>query len=124
VEDNAVATLFTESGAIGVVEAGFVNSHSPFAIEVHGTEGTLLFGTPEEKLLLKTNKLAEYSNSWKEIALKNNREGAFHQWVDHIQRDTLAEDNVLTAVELTRLMESANRSAKEGRVIPLSEVGS
>lgn len=41
VEDNAVATLYTDSGAIGVVEAGFVNSYSPFTIEVHGTEGTL-----------------------------------------------------------------------------------
>ncbi|KGE19780.1 Gfo/Idh/MocA family protein [Paenibacillus wynnii] len=122
VEDNAVATLFTKSGAIGVVEAGFVNSHSPFTIEVHGTEGTLLFGTPEEKLLLKTNKLAEASNSWTEIQLKNNRESAFHQWVNHIQLNTLAEENIQTAVELTVLMEAANRSAKEGRVLSISEV--
>lgn len=109
-------------GAIGVVEAGFVNSHSPFTIEVHGTEGTLLFGTPEDKLLLKTNKPEGTANSWTEIPIKDNHDSAFHQWVNHIQSDTFADNNVQTAIELTRLMEAANRSAKEGRVIPLADV--
>ncbi|WP_342481487.1 Gfo/Idh/MocA family oxidoreductase [Paenibacillus sp. FSL L8-0340] len=122
VEDNAVATLFTTSGAIGVVEAGFVNSHSPFTIEVHGTEGTLLFGTPEDKLLLRTNKPEGTSASWTEIPIKDNHDSAFHQWVNHIQSDTFADNNIQTAIELTRLMEAANRSAKEGRVIPLADV--
>ncbi|MDQ0090170.1 putative dehydrogenase [Paenibacillus anaericanus] len=124
VEDNAVATLFTDSGAIGVVEAGFVNSHSPFTIEVHGTEGTLLYGTPEEKLLLKTNKAEDKGNAWTEKAIHDKRESAFHQWVNHIQQDTVAAENVQTAVELTRLMEAANLSAKEGRVIRLAELNS
>ncbi|MEK5180450.1 MULTISPECIES: Gfo/Idh/MocA family protein [Paenibacillus] len=119
VEDNALVTLFTDSGAIGVVEAGFVNSHSPFTIEVHGTEGTLLYGTPENKLLLRTNKSTDKEEGWKEVALQCNRESAFHQWVDHIQNNTLATQNVEMAVELTRLMEAANRSAKEGCVIPI-----
>ncbi|WP_312148379.1 Gfo/Idh/MocA family protein [Paenibacillus odorifer] len=119
VEDNAVVTLFADSGAIGVVEAGFVNSHSPFTIEVHGTEGTLLYGTPENKLLLRTNKSTDKEEGWKEVALQSNRESAFHQWVDHIQNNTLATHNVEMAVELTRLMEAANRSAKEGCVIPI-----
>lgn len=122
VEDNAVATLYTDSGAIGVVEAGFVNSHSPFTIEVHGTEGTLLYGTPEEKLLLRTNKAVDKGNDWTETQLYNKRESAFHQWVGHIQNDTLAVENVQIAVELTKLMEAANRSAKEGRVISLAEL--
>lgn len=124
VEDNAVATLFTDSGAIGVVEAGFVNSHSPFTIEVHGTEGTLLYGTPEEKLLLKTNKAEDKGHAWTEKAIHDRRESAFHQWVNHIQQDTVAAENIQNAVELTRLMEAANLSAKEGRVIRLAELNS
>lgn len=122
VEDNAVVTLFTDSGAIGVVEAGFVNSHSPFTIEVHGTEGTLLYGTPEDKLLLRSNKSADKEEGWKEVALHANRESAFHQWVNHIQKDTFATENVQIAVELTRLMEAANRSAKEARMIRLVDL--
>lgn len=124
VEDNAVVTLLTDSGAIGVVEAGFVNSHSPFTIEVHGTEGTLLYGTPEDKLLLRTNRATDREKDWTEIALHTNRESAFHQWVNHIQNNTLAAQNIQKAVELTGLMEAANRSAKEGRVIRLAELDS
>lgn len=119
VEDNAVVTLFTDSGAIGVVEAGFVNSYSPFTIEVHGKEGTLLYGTPEAKLLLKSNKTSDQSNEWNEVPIQPNRESAFHQWVSHIQNNTLAVENIQIAEELTKLMEAANRSAKEGRVIGL-----
>ncbi|MGX1832014.1 Gfo/Idh/MocA family protein [Paenibacillus taichungensis] len=122
VEDNAVATLFTDSGAIGVVEAGFVNSHSPFAIEVHGTDGTLLYGTPEDKLLIRTNVGSDQQKEWTEIPLLDRRESAFSQWVSHIQNDTIATENLQTATQLTRLMEAANLSAKEGRKISLKEL--
>ena len=44
VEDNAVAVLAYSNGAVGVVEAGFASTHSPFQIEIFGTEGALLFG--------------------------------------------------------------------------------
>ncbi|MBT2292531.1 Gfo/Idh/MocA family oxidoreductase [Paenibacillus albidus] len=117
VEDNAVVTLFSGSGAIGVVEAGFVNSHSPFTVEVHGTEGTVLFGTPEDKLLLRSNQAENQGKAWIEVPLHSRRESAFEQWVGHIQNNTIAESNLQMAVELTSLMEAANRSAKEGNVI-------
>ena len=58
VEDNAVVTLNYANGAIGVVEAGFVNPFSPFTIEIHGTEGSLLYGTPEERLFMRGASLA------------------------------------------------------------------
>ncbi|KWX69778.1 Gfo/Idh/MocA family protein [Paenibacillus jilunlii] len=117
VEDNAVAALSTDSGAIGVVEAGFVNSHSPFAIEVHGTEGTLLYGTPEQKLLIRTKAAGDAYQEWTEWPLPTAKESAFRQWVAHIQANTFAEENVQIALELTRLMEAANLAAREGRTI-------
>ncbi|KWX86077.1 oxidoreductase, partial [Paenibacillus riograndensis] len=119
VEDNAVATLATDSGAIGVVEAGFVNSHSAYAIEVHGTEGTLLYGTPDQKLLIRTKAAGGVYQEWTEWPLPAPEESAFRQWVAHIQANTFAEDNVQTALELTRLMEAANLAAREGRTILL-----
>ncbi|ANS75379.1 oxidoreductase [Paenibacillus yonginensis] len=127
VEDNAVATLYTASGAIGVVEAGFVNNHSPFTIEIHGTEGTLLYGTPEPKLLLRTSREVEgvdpkAKESWVELPLKPNRESAFDQWVAHIQKDTAASENIAAAVQLTSLMEAANLSAAEKRIVTLEEL--
>ncbi|OWR29397.1 oxidoreductase [Saccharibacillus sp. O23] len=120
VEDNALATLHTASGAIASVEAGFVNPYSPFAVEVHGTEGTVLYGTPDSKLLLRTKKDANASE-WTEQPLPGNRESAFDQWVRHIQEGTEASENIAAAERLTRLMEAANRSAKEGRVVPLEQ---
>ncbi|GAA0394782.1 Gfo/Idh/MocA family oxidoreductase [Paenibacillus motobuensis] len=122
VEDNAVVSLYTASGAIGVVEAGFVNSHSPFSIEVHGTEGTLMYGTPDETLRIRSNR-DQLGEAWHERPTGSDRESAFEQWVQHIQKDTQADENVSIALELTRLMEAANRSAKEGRVVQPEQLG-
>lgn len=122
VEDNAVATLSTPSGAIGIVEAGFVNSFSPFCIEIHGTDGTLLYGTPEEKLLIRTTRKEEYRDGWVELPVPGPRESAFDQWVGHIQNGTTADENVAYALELTKLMEAANQSARERRGIRLSDL--
>ncbi|MGG6311014.1 Gfo/Idh/MocA family protein [Paenibacillus macerans] len=120
VEDNAVVTLGTPSGAVGIAETGFVNRFSPFAIEVHGTDGTLLYGAPESKLLLRTGtKGEEYAERWHELPIPTNRSSAFAQWIGHIQNDTSADENVRMAVELTRLMEAAYRSANEKRNIAI-----
>lgn len=120
VEDNAVVTLACENGAIGIVEAGFVNSHSPFTIEVHGTEGSLLHGTPDGRILVRSNKLEQ--QAWTEIPQGNNRISAFEQWVQHIQQDIEATDNIRIARDLTTLMEAANRSAAEHRAVRLDEL--
>ncbi|MFB5675403.1 Gfo/Idh/MocA family protein [Paenibacillus terreus] len=122
VEDNAVATLSTSSGAIGIVEAGFVNNFSPFSVEIHGTEGSILYGTPDEKLLIRTSRKEEYKDAWVELPVPGPRESAFEQWISHIQQDTTADENVAYAVELTKLMEAANQSAREHRGIRLSEL--
>lgn len=125
VEDNAVVTLSTASGAVGIVEAGFVNNYSPFTIEVHGTEGTLLYGTPEAKLLLRTSLSDQKdADEWIERPVAANRESAFEQWISHIQQGTTAEANIQMAVDLTKLMEASNQSAREHRAVRLSELNS
>ncbi|PAK55627.1 Gfo/Idh/MocA family protein [Paenibacillus sp. 7541] len=122
VEDNAVATLTTASGAVGIVEAGFVNNFSPFAIEIHGTKGTILYGTPDSQLLIRTSEKEEYSSSWVELPVPDNRLSAFEQWIAHIQENTVAEENIAHAVELTKLMEAANLSASGHRNVRLDEL--
>lgn len=123
VEDNAVSVLSAPSGAIGIVEAGFVNNHSPFTLEVHGTEGTLLYGTPDNKLLLRTSAASgESSEKWTAQPIPPARESAFHQWVQHIVNDTSADENISLAVDLTKLMEASNRSARERRSVKLDEL--
>jgi len=119
VEDNAVAVLRYSEGAIGIVEAGFVNSHSPFSIELHGTEGTLLFGFPEEVVKVRSNR---GSGEWETLSLGEKQPDAFSQWVGHIRNGTEATDNVAAAVDLTKLMEASTRSAVEGRPIRIDEL--
>ncbi|MBD0382709.1 Gfo/Idh/MocA family protein [Paenibacillus sedimenti] len=112
VEDNAVATLQYDNGAVGIVEAGFVNTFSPFVIEVHGTEGSLLYSDHDGKLRLRTTRLAEAKEQWVEQGnWPQANPSAFDQWVSHIQNGTNASDNIQLAVDLTKLMEASNRSA-------------
>ncbi|MWC30975.1 Gfo/Idh/MocA family protein [Paenibacillus sp. MMS18-CY102] len=120
VEDNAVVTLLGLNGEIGVVEAGFVNAHSPFTIELHGTEGSLLYGTPDDRIMYRSSHTGE--QQWLEADRGVGRSSAFEQWVGHIQRNTAASDNIRMAQELTALMEAANRSAAEKRAVQLDEL--
>jgi predicted dehydrogenase len=116
VEDNAAALLHYANGAIGVVEAGFVNPHSPFTIEVHGTKGSLLYGTPEARMLVRSTP-AGRDDAWTEVELPARAPGPFDQWVGHIEQGTVATENIALAVDLTTLMDAANRSAATGRTV-------
>lgn len=119
VEDNAVAVLQYPDGAVGIVEAGFVNRYSPFSIELHGTEGTLLYGFPDAHMQLRSSRRG---GNWETIEMPGNGPTPFEQWVAHIQQGTSAADNIEMAVDLTRLMEAANRSVREGRPVKLDEL--
>ena len=123
VEDNAVAVLSYPNGALGIVEAGFVNRFSPFTIEVHGTAGSLLYGTPESVLQLRSAKAAGADTQWNVSAdLPTELPSAFHQWVNHIQQSTTATENIQLALDLTRLMEAAILSARGGHTVRLDSL--
>jgi predicted dehydrogenase len=117
VEDNAVA-LLRRGDALGVAEAGFVNPHSPFTIEVHGTKGSLMYGTPEPRLLIRSGR-RDGDGPWTELPLPKRAPSAFDQWVGHIERGTTATENIALAADLTTLMDAANRSARTGRAVSL-----
>lgn len=125
VEDNAVAVLQYPQGALGIVEAGFVNHFSPLTIEIHGTEGSLFYGTPERKLLIRSTVLGEEgSRQWSDRtnSIPPDKPMAFQQWVTHIQEDTTADENIQMALELTMLMEAANLSAQKKTAVKLTEL--
>jgi 1,5-anhydro-D-fructose reductase (1,5-anhydro-D-mannitol-forming) len=118
VEDNAVALLGLGSGALGVVEAGFVNRNSPFSIEVHGREGSLVYGTPESRLLRHTS--GDGGDAWTEVPIPGDAPSPFEQWVGHIEDGSKAIENIAMAVDLTTLMEAATRSARTGETVRLT----
>ena len=116
VEDNAVVTLGYTSGALAVVEAGFVTPASPFTIEVHGTRTSLIYSAPPPVLRVRG------LDDWIEQAIPKSSPLPFVQWVDHIQRGTRNTANIDAALDLTKLMEAANRSAAERRQVRLDSL--
>ncbi len=122
VEDNAVAVLRYPDGALGVVEAGFATNHSPFSIEVHGTHGSLLYGTPRAELLVRS-PAREGGEDWVNVPVPANLPSAFDQWVDHIAKGTKPTENVELGLDLTRLMEAANHSVAVDAPVRIDSIG-
>lgn len=120
VEDNAAVTLNYNNGAIGIVEAAFVNSASPFTLELHGTKGSAIYSAKDAKFMYKSAQLnGELAKQWHEYELPAALPSAFEQWTTHIETGTKAEQNISIALELTELMEAAAKSAQTGQVIHL-----
>jgi predicted dehydrogenase len=117
VEDNAAVVLRHRTGAIGIAETGFVNPHSPFAIEIHGTAGSLLFGSPEPRLLVSPT--TDQEGPWSERPVPEDAPSPFEQWIGHIVDGTDATENVALALDLTTLVAAANRSAATGTAVAL-----
>jgi predicted dehydrogenase len=115
VEDNASVTLGYADGAIGVAEASFVTTPGAFAVEVRGTEGSLLSGFGREALIGKGDALG--SDTWTEVDPQDAGEPPFAEWVRHIRSGSRPTDNSRNAVELTRLVVAANESAASGAVV-------
>ncbi|SDW34142.1 Gfo/Idh/MocA family protein [Paenibacillus sp. CF384] len=121
VDDNTVTTLRYANGAFGIAEAGFVNACSPFCFEIHGTDGSLLYGFPDEAVRVRSTK-SDSPQEWVTIEQPANRIPAFDQWVGHILNDTTADENIALAIDLTKIMEASTISENEKRSVSLSEL--
>jgi 1,5-anhydro-D-fructose reductase (1,5-anhydro-D-mannitol-forming) len=112
VEDQAVVSLGYPSGAIGVVETGFL-SRDPFTIEMHGTRASLAYESTENLLRVRSAG----ADTWESLSVPQDDADAFSQWVSHIRDGTRADDNLTRAVELTRLVSTANSAAATGTTL-------
>jgi predicted dehydrogenase len=117
-DDNAAAVMRHRTGALGIAEAGFVNPSSPFTIEVHGTNGSLLYGTPDARLLV-SDAAGGREATWQELPVPASGPTPFEQWVGHILDGTDAAENIALALDLTTLVDAANRSVASGSAITM-----
>ena len=115
VEDNAVVTMRYGSGAIAVAEASFVGAASPFAVEAHGTEGSLVFGGPNESVYLRSASTGK--SGWEAVPLPPDSPSPFDQWVAHAAAGATMPENIRAALQLNALAEAANLSAMEARLV-------
>lgn len=111
VEDNAVVTVSTPDGAIGVIETGFVTPASPFTIEVHGTKGSLLYGFESDADGAPVMRVATREGS-QAVTVPANISSPFEQWVEAIRTGRPTAENLQRARDLTALVVAANDAAR------------
>lgn len=117
VDDNAVAIVEYQSGALGILETGFVSSGSPFQLEVYGTEGTLMI--EDGNIRIKSINLEEGWHSPSEEELPKDAPSAMTQWVSEIRTGKKPDISPQDAYLLTLINDAARRSNEEGRRIEL-----
>ncbi|MBM7551512.1 Gfo/Idh/MocA family protein [Thalassobacillus pellis] len=114
VDDQAVVIVEYQSGALGVIETGFVSSGSPFQLELYGTEGSLLI--EEDKVRINSKKTRE--EGWHYPAdLPEAQALPIEQWVDAILNNKEPSIQNEDARQLTWINEAAALShEKESRI--------
>jgi scyllo-inositol 2-dehydrogenase (NAD+) len=116
---NSVAIVEYETGAMGILETGFVSGRSPFLLELHGTEGTLLV----EDGRIRINCPHYSVKEWVEPKeLPNRLPTAMEQWVSAIEHNQTAAITKRDAVHLTLVNEAAALSHHTGRRVVLASL--
>jgi len=113
VDDQAAIVVDYESGALGIIEVGFVSSGS-FYLELHGTEGIYIVEGKEAKFKSKIINNGEWVVP---DVTASDQISAMQQWVNQIQSGEpplITRDDMLN---LTKINEAAIQSDKEGRRI-------
>jgi predicted dehydrogenase len=115
VDDNAVVVVEYTSGALGVIETGFVSSGSPFQLQLYGTEGTLLV----EDATLRIRSTRFGTEDWRTPTLPPALPMPLDQWVGHIEQGPavplgIGRDDM---ERLTRVNVTARLSHEQGRRI-------
>jgi 1,5-anhydro-D-fructose reductase (1,5-anhydro-D-mannitol-forming) len=118
VEDQASVAADFGDGRLGLIEASNVTTPGAYTLELRGTDATILFGFGGERMLAKGGSYGP--DEWVELALPDAQPSPFQQWVTGIRTGVRADDNLEAAIELTRVVEASNRSAAEGRTVPVS----
>lgn len=119
VDDNAVVMVEYESGAMGMIETGFLSFGSPQQLELYGTEGTLMVEAQDVRI--KSKHLG--TDEWVTPSLPQPISSGMEQWVQAIKNGKKPAITTEDIVNLTAINEAAALSSAEGRRVQLSELG-
>ncbi|HET7558432.1 MAG TPA: Gfo/Idh/MocA family oxidoreductase [Limnochordia bacterium] len=119
VDDNAVATIAFEKGALGVVEAGFVSAHSLNTLEIFGTKGTLFSGGPNGEVRFISDVLESQVKGWITPQLPRPLPSPMRQWVASIRDGEPVRYGLEDGRKLTELMQAATVASREQRTVRL-----
>ncbi|MFD1397388.1 Gfo/Idh/MocA family protein [Kroppenstedtia eburnea] len=117
VDDNAAVVVEYASGALGVIEAGFVSGGSPFLLECHGTEGSLM--VTDHTVRLNSSRTPQ--QGWHQPEnLPAPLPSPMEQWVRLIRhgiQPTITKEDV---IRLTQINEAARLSHREERRVKMT----
>ncbi|WP_223591740.1 Gfo/Idh/MocA family protein [Neobacillus bataviensis] len=118
VDDNSVAIIEYENGALGLIETGFLSYGGPFQLELYGTEGTLLI--EDSKIRIKSRQLNE---GWQtpEI-LPDKLPMPMEQWVNSIISEEVPAITKTDVQGLTLINQACLRSHEQGRRVETAEI--
>ncbi len=122
VDENAISVIEFENGAIGVSETSFLAFSSPYTIEVHGTEGILLWRDGEIKY--KTVETAKLNKDFiTPDKLPESDESPINRFVDACIDGTGSPEGIgmKEAIELAQLLESSYISYETGKAVEIKE---
>ncbi|MBR0464818.1 MAG: Gfo/Idh/MocA family oxidoreductase [Clostridia bacterium] len=115
-EDNAVSVIEFESGAIGVLETGFVTPFSRSPIEIQGTEGSITI--QGGKVSIRSKKLGVDGTVIVE-KLPAARPAPLRQWIDAVEHGADIFLDMNKAIALTELLENEYKAAEGGKTVCL-----
>lgn len=116
VEDNATVLVEFATGALGIMETGFVSTGSPFLLEVHGTAGTAIV----EDGRVRVRCANRNDGKWFDVALPPEPPSAMSQWVDDIlgrARPSITREDMR---RLTMINQAAAESDRSGQRVDLA----
>src|SRR5699024_8553396 len=117
-DDNAAVIVEYTSGALGIIETGFLSHGSPFQLELYGTEGTLLI----EDGSIKLKSSHKHHDNWQNHSDEEVFLSPMEQWIAQIETGkipTITKDDVLS---LTLINQAAALSDDEGRRVAIKEL--
>jgi predicted dehydrogenase len=119
VDDNAVAVVEFESGALGILDVAWVHAAGPNPIELYGTKGFAgirgLNGRPT--LMVPGEEYAELQGELTVTSLPHALPTPMQQWIAAIRTGSEMTITVRDGRNLTELLEGVYRSAREGKSI-------
>lgn len=116
VEDQALVVCSYPGKITGVAEASFLGGAVGMLIEIHGSNGSLVFDFDEGvRIKVRGDK------AWTTVEQPDAQPTPFDRWVNHILDGTPDPENVSVALDLTRMAAAAEVSAAESRTVRIDE---
>lgn len=119
VDESATASIEFENGAVCTGETSFVTFNTPGAVEVYGSEGTLLAYGSDVRLITRTTK--KYTADYVKPTLPDALPMPLLAYLEACVKGTGAPEGfgVQDGIDLTRILENCYISNRENRIVAL-----